>query len=99
MYNSESLEYMLNEIIDKRVKAILKQKGYEAPYIGEVLNIEQADENTDPYAQYVSVFVVGYDVEVRLRNLSGEILSEGDRVKIYTSNGNLANGYVGIKCN
>lgn len=99
MYNSESLESMLNEIIDRRVKNILKQKGYEVPYEGVVRSITQAEENTDSYTQSVEVFVVGYDVTVQLRNLSGEMLTEGDRVRIYTSSGNLANGYIGIKCN
>ena len=99
MNSSQELESMLKEIIDKRIKSVLKDKGFETPYEGVVETIEEVAENTDPYAQYVNVFVVGYNTVVYLRNLSGELLIPGNRVRIYTNNGNLANGYIGIKCN
>ena len=99
MYNSESLEEMLNEIIDRRIKNVLKQQGFEAPYEGEILSVNEAEGNIDPYSQYVDVSVVGYDVVVSLRNLTGELLYVNDRVRIYANNNNLSNGYVGIKCN
>lgn len=99
MYGDQALEKMLNEIIDRRVKSILKDKGFETPYEGRVESIEQPEENTDPYTQYVDVFIVGYDTTVQLRNLSGELLIVGDRVRVYANNANLSNGYVGIKCN
>jgi hypothetical protein len=99
MYNSEHLESILSEIIDKRVKRILKDKGYETPYEGRVLAIEQSDDNSDPYAQYAEVDVIGYDTTVYLRNITGELLVRNDKVRIYANNGNLSNGYIGIKCN
>lgn len=99
MYSNQALEEMLKEIIDKRIKSAFKDRGIEIPYDGQVQSVEEESENTDPYAQYVNVLVVGYNMVVRLRNLSGELLSQGDRVRIYTNNGNLSNGYIGIKCN
>ena len=99
MYSDQALEAMFNEIIDRRIKAILKQKGFETPYEGRVDSVEEETENTDPYAQYADVSIVGYDVVVRLRNLSGELLVPGNRVRVYTNNANLSNGYIGIKCN
>ena len=96
---NKELENMLNEIIDKRIKLILKDKNYEVPYDGRVDSIEESDDNTDPYSQFANVIVVGYDTGVYLRNLTGELLAVDDRVRIYASNGNLANGYIGIKCN
>lgn len=93
------IENVLNELIEKRIKAILKQKGVETPYEGRVDSVEEETENTDPYAQYADVSIVGYNVVVRLRNLSGELLVPGNRVRVYTSNANLSNGYIGIKCN
>lgn len=107
MYNDKALEVMLNEVIDRRIKSILKDKGFETPYEGRVESIEDVDGNidtdgtaiTDPYAQYAQVFIAGYDVVVRLRNLSGELLATRNRVRVYTNNSNLANGYIGIKCN
>lgn len=107
MYSNQALEEILKEVIDRRIKSILKDKGFETPYEGRVDSVEDVNGNidtdgttiTDPYTQYANVFVVGYDVTVKLRNLSGELLVSGDRVRIYTTNSNLANGYVGIKCN
>ena len=99
MYSDQALEAMFSEIIDRRIKSILKDKGFETPYEGRVESIEQPEENIDPYAQYVDVFIVGYDTTVQLRNLSGELLGVGDRVRVYANNSNLSNGYIGIKCN
>lgn len=103
MFSNQALETMLVELIDKRIKNTLKDKGLEVPYDGTVESIEDSEGNinpdiTDPYSQFANVSVTGYNTTVRLRNLSGEILTDGSKVRIYTNNGNLANGYIGIKC-
>lgn len=98
MYSNQALEEMLNEIIDKKVKNILKGKGLETPYEGRVEYVSQTEGNTDPYAQNADVNIIGYNTTVRLRNLSGEMLYQGNRVRVYATNSNLANGYIGIKC-
>ena len=99
MYGNEELELIINEIVDKKVKAILKEKNYETPYNCKVVIVEENDDNTDPYSQYAVVRVIGYNTSVRLRNLSGELLVEGDNVRAYANSSNLSNGYIGVKYN
>ena len=97
--DSREFETMLNEIIDRKVKSILKGKNYEVPYDGYVESVVEDEENANPYSQYAYIIVAGYEnITLYLKNLTGEMLSVGDRVKIYTSDGNLSNGYIGIKC-
>ena len=98
MDKNKELKDMLSEIIQQEIRAALKDKNIETPYDGYVVVVEEADDNTNPYAQQVTVNVVGYDTMVTLRNLSGELLNEYDRVRIYATNGNLSNGYIGVKC-
>ncbi len=99
MTMGKELEDIMEEIIDRKIRAVLKEKNYETPYDGVIDAIDEPDNNSDPYAQRAAVIVPGYETSVYLRNLSGELLSANDHVKIYTAGNNLSNGYIGIKCN
>ena len=99
MFSNQALESMLKEIIDREIKNTLKDKGFETPYEGRVESVSPSLEDcTDPYKQRASVFIIGYDTTVNLQNKTGEKLTAGNKVRVYTTNGNLANGYIGIKC-
>lgn len=99
MINNTGLEDVIGEIIDRKIKAAFKEKNYEASYDGIVDSVDEAENNNDPYSQRAEIIIPGYNAGVYLRNLSGELLSVGDHVKIYARENNLSNGYIGIKCN
>lgn len=90
------LKLAIQDTIKKTIKELFNGYGIEKMYDCTVVS---ADETQDPYTQNVAVTIAG-DTSIidGLRNLSGEILSIGDHVRVYAARGNISNGYIGVKC-
>ena len=100
--NKDSCEKLLSgldKIIEKKVYAVLDLMGFEASDYAVVKNL--SDTTTDTGGNITTVtkadVKIGETTVQGLLNKTGEILSVGDKVKIYGSRSNLSNRYIGLK--
>ena len=84
----EALYSAMEKIIEEKVYEIIDRLGIEASDFGTV---NRLDNST------ISVMLPSGEVVNNLLNASGEVLSVGDKVKIFGSRKNMSNRYIGIK--
>lgn len=100
--NKDSCEKLLSgldKIIEKKVYAVLDLMGFEASDYAVVKNLSGTTTDTDGNITAVTKadVKIGETTVQGLLNKTGEILSVGDKVKIYGSQSNLSNRYIGLK--
>lgn len=84
----EALYSAMEKIIEKKVYEIIDRLGIEASDFGTVSRLDNST---------TSVMLSSGEVVNNLLNASGEVLSVGDKVKIFGSRKNMSNRYIGIK--
>lgn len=96
---------LLNELVDiiyQRVEEKFNKKlnssNIEFSYEGIVKNpINTEDDDGNVTATTSADVELAINTLLSLPNLSGSILNEGDKVKVFYSKSNIGNAYIGVK--
>ncbi len=96
----EQLTNLIEKLVEKKVCKILNNYGVEASSFGKVISLDKTNSDTDGNIQQViraSVELPDGSIINNLYNASDQILRMGDNVKIYGSQSDMSNRYIGIK--
>ena len=99
-FDYQQLELLINKLIEKKVYEILNKNGIESSSYGKIVKIDTINTDVDGNVTEViraSVKLLDGTIVNSLYNASERILSVGDKVKIYGSNEDVNNRYIGIK--
>ena len=89
----EMIELMCRQTATKVVKKILSQE-YEKYKDCKVVSVPDGGCEQNSYA---TVKVTGTNDRLEIVNKSGETLNAGDIVRVYISNDNISDSYIGMK--
>lgn len=89
----EMIELMCRQTATKVVKEILSQE-YEKYKDCKVVSVPDGGCEQNSYA---TVKVTGTNDRLEVVNKSGETLNTGDIVRVYISNDNISDSYIGMK--
>lgn len=96
---------LLNELVDVIYQRIeekfskqLNQANVEFSYEGVVRNpVNVTDSNSNVVATTSADVELAFNTLTSLSNLSGSILADGDKVKIFYNKSNMSGAYIGVK--
>lgn len=96
---------LLNELVDVIYQRIeekfskqLNAANVEFSYEGVVRNpVNTTDSNGNITATTSADVELAFNTLTSLPNLSGKILSDGNKVKIFYNKSNMSNAYIGVK--
>ena len=96
----ENLLILLEKLIDKKIDEKLINMGVESASYGVVSDIRETKVDADGNITAVvraDVKLASGDIIRNMFNATGEILEAGDNIKIYGSETDKKNRYIGIK--
>lgn len=94
---------MLIRVIRDEVNRIMTENNWEKVVKGVAFDVTPTPndllegETLDPYTQTASVRIDNKTVLTDIKNKSGQILTDGNSVRIYAVGGNLKRSYIGIR--
>lgn len=95
--NYEQLYELINNLVEKKVNSMLQNYGVESSSFGVVDSIIKINNDANSSVLRASVKLPDGTIVENLYNATGQQLKVGDMVKIYGSESNISNRFIGTK--